>query len=75
MIENFKELGFTACAIALGCSNLATFILIAVNGRTFIFENWWWLLAIEITLNIGYLAWGLERLIMDCKKIREEDRK
>jgi hypothetical protein len=66
-MEKFKEMGFTICAIAIGCSNLGTFIIIAVRGRTFIYEDWVWLLSLEIGLCAGFIAWGIERLIKDAK--------
>ena len=70
MWEKIKELGFTICAVALACSNLVTFILIATYGYApIVYEPWHWLLYIETGLDIGFIFWGIERLIKDVKEV------
>lgn len=64
-MEKFKEIGFTLCAVALACSNLATFIIIIVYGIYEIWEPNKWILFLEIGLDLGFIAWGIERLIKD----------
>ena len=69
MIEKLKEVAFTVCAIALACSNLGTFILIAVFGfAPIVYESWAWLLYLEMGLTIGFIIWGIERLIGDLEE-------
>lgn len=68
MREKIKETGFTTCAIALGFCNLITFMLIVFLGKApYIVENCPWILYAEIGLNIGYIAWGVERLAKEVK--------
>jgi len=71
-MEKIKELGFTICAIALAGSNLFTFIMIIWYGINQIVEPWKWLLYIETALDIGFIAWGFERLIKDIIRIRRQ---
>ena len=69
MWEKIKELGFTVCAIGLACSNLVTFILVAVFGfAPIVIEPWHWLLYIEMFLDAVFIAWGFERLIGDLRE-------
>jgi len=68
-MEKFKELGFTTCAIALACSNLVTFVMIAFMGYApIITEGNPWVLYIEMALDVGFIAWGIERLRRDIKR-------
>ena len=69
IMEKFKELGFTTCAIALGFCNLVTFALIIFLGKApYIVENCPWILYTEVGLNLGYISWGIERLIKDLRR-------
>ncbi len=69
MWDKIKELGFTICAVALGCSNLTLFLIIAIKGVAKIWEPTPWILITEMILNAGYIAWGIERLIKDLRNM------
>ena len=72
MFEKIKELGFTICAISLGISNLATFLIIAIYNKAYIWEPMKWVLYLEAFLCLVFIIWSFERLYRDCAKMKEE---
>ena len=66
-MEKFKEIGFTICAIAIGITNLFTFVIIAVKNISYIYEPNPWILYLEMALDLGFIIWGFERLAKDIK--------
>ncbi len=69
MRENIKEVSFIICAIAIGCSNLATFILIALFGfAPIVYEPVKIMLYVEMSIALGFVVWGFERLRQNIRR-------
>ena len=61
---------FILCAVGIGCSNLVTFIIIAIRGIATVCEPNSWILYTEMATCMSFIVLGIYLLIKSTRKER-----
>ena len=60
---------FTINALAMAAASLGVLLIIAFTGASYIHEDNWWILSVELLWAGGSVVWGIQRLIKDVKDV------